>query len=226
MSKAPVITIDGPSGSGKGTIASWLANHLGWHFLDSGALYRLVALQAIQRQLSASDAAQLAVEADRLDAEFSVQSDGSLKILLNDEDVSLAVRTEDCSRVASEVAAIPGVRAALLDRQRKFCQTPGLVADGRDMGTVVFPDAELKIYLTASVEARAQRRYKQLNQKGIGANLATLLQDIEARDERDQRREASPLKPAADALTLDTTEMTISEVCEEVLQHAKKRGLA
>ncbi|MBN1378402.1 MAG: (d)CMP kinase [Gammaproteobacteria bacterium] len=214
MSAIPVITVDGPSGSGKGVISQWLAQKLGWHLLDSGALYRLLALAAEKHSLSLSDIVRLVELAQKLDIQFDTQSAEGVITFLAGEDVSLALRTEECARNASQVAAIPEVRTALLERQRAFRQVPGLVADGRDMGTVVFPDAELKIFLTASAAERARRRHKQLNQKGISANLAALSEEIRARDERDQNRAVSPLKPAANAIILDTTHMGIDAVCQ------------
>lgn len=223
---APVIAVDGPSGSGKGTISQWLAATLGWHLLDSGALYRLVALAAQRQGIGLDDTEALAAAALALNVEFDAHSGEGVQVVMAGEDVSRALRTEECARDASHVAALPAVRQALLDRQRMFRKPPGLVADGRDMGSVVFPDAELKIFLTASAECRARRRHKQLNQKGIGANLADLLEEIRARDSRDQSRAVSPLKPAPDAFVLDTTGMTIGEVCEAVYAEARARGLA
>jgi cytidylate kinase len=225
VSRIPVITVDGPSGSGKGTISQRLAHRLNWHLLDSGALYRLVALAAGRTGIALDNAPALAAAARSLDITFDTQSGDGVLTRLGGEDVSLALRTEETGHAASIVAAIPEVRAALLARQKAFAQAPGLVADGRDMGTVVFPGADLKVFLTASAEARAERRYKQLNQKGISATLAALLRDILARDERDQTRAISPLKPAADALVLDTTVMGISEVCDRVFAEVEAKGL-
>jgi cytidylate kinase len=223
--RVPVIAIDGPSGSGKGTISQRLAERLGWHLLDSGALYRLTALAARQAGVNLQDATALAGIAAGLAVDFRIMQGEGVEPYLNGENVSAQLRTEECGRDASIVAAIPAVRQALLGRQRGFRRSPGLVADGRDMGTVVFPDAELKIFLTASAESRAERRYKQLNQKGIGANLAGLLQDILARDERDRSRAASPLKAAEDAVVLDTTELSIDQVCDRVFAQVQARGL-
>jgi cytidylate kinase len=220
----PVLTIDGPSGSGKGTICALVAKDLGWHLLDSGALYRLVALGAMRHGIDLTDEAALTVYASELDVEFELQSDGSApRILLEGEVVGDALRTEACGNAASKVAALGAVREALLQRQRDFQQSPGLVADGRDMGTTVFPDAGVKIFLTASVDERAQRRYKQLKEKGISANLPDLLTEIAERDARDAERSVSPLKPAADAVVLDTTSLTINEVRDKVLGLCRER---
>lgn len=210
-----VITIDGPTASGKGTITRLLASRLGWHILDSGALYRLVALAAIKHSISLDDVESLVPLSAHLDVEFLAGEDGEeMTILLEGEDVTLELRTETTGNGASRVAAIPEVRAALLERQRAFRQPPGLVADGRDMGTVVFPDAVLKIFLTASAEERAQRRYNQLKDKGLSVTMRSLLDEIAERDERDQNRAASPLVPAEDAVTLDTSELSINEVVD------------
>jgi CMP/dCMP kinase len=210
----PVIAIDGPSASGKGTISQLVAGHLGFHFLDSGALYRLAALAAIRKGVALDDEARLAILAAHLEIVFR-----GGKILLDHKDVTNDVRAEEVGSGASRIAVLPCLRQALLDRQRAFRMQPGLVADGRDMGTVVFPDAVLKIFLTASAEERAKRRYKQLIEKGMGANMATLLDDIRKRDERDSGRAAAPLQKAEDAILLDTTAMTIPSVVEEVLAH-------
>lgn len=209
----PVITIDGPSASGKGTIAQLVARKLAFHYLDSGALYRLVALSAIQSNVDNTNESALAEIALNLNVRFH---DSSLQ--LNGEDVTNSIRTEECGNLASIIASQLKVRAALLQRQRAFRQPPGLVTDGRDMGTVVFPDATLKIFLTASAEERAQRRYKQLIEKGINANIQTLLQDIYARDARDSTRDISPLKQGEDTKLLDTTSLSIEEVVNEVLR--------
>ena len=215
---APVITIDGPSASGKGTISSLVAQALGWQMLDSGALYRLVGYAAIKQSIALDDTASLGRIARELDVRFIAGVNGQeTKIYLGDENVTLAIRTEESGKAASTVAAHPQVRSALLDRQRAFQQLPGLVADGRDMGTVVFPGAKLKIFLTACAEERAKRRYKQLMEKGISANLAQLFDEIAERDKRDSQRDAAPLKPAKDAVELDTTHMTIPEVVDRII---------
>jgi cytidylate kinase len=210
----PVITIDGPSASGKGTVAERAARALGFHFLDSGALYRLTALAAMRRGVALDDEARVAELAASLPASFR---DGA--VWLGDDDVSDAIRQEAVGEGASRVAALPAVRAALLGRQRAYRQPPGLVADGRDMGTVVFPAAVAKVFLTASAEARAERRYKQLIEKGMSASLPALVSDMRARDARDAGRSVAPLKPAADALLLDTTQMGIEAAVEAVLRH-------
>ena len=217
MNAAPVIAIDGPSASGKGTVAQAVARALGFHYLDSGALYRLVALAAVNRGIDLADDAAVGLVAAGLEAQFT----GS-DVLLGGERATEAIRTEACSAAASRVAAVPGVRAALLDRQRSFRKPPGLVADGRDMGSVVFPDATLKVFLTASLETRAERRHKQLKDKGIAANIHTLLRDLAERDARDAARTLAPLEPAADARILDTTGLTVDEAAAAVL--ASYRG--
>lgn len=208
----PVITIDGPSASGKGTVAQRVATQLGFHYLDSGALYRLVALKAMQSEVDFADETQLADIAQQLDVVFKNDA-----VLLEDNDVTLAIRAEECGIGASQLAALPQVREALMARQRAFCQAPGLVTDGRDMGSVIFPQARLKIFLTASAEIRAQRRYKQLMEKGIDANIADLLEDIEKRDERDKSRSIAPLQQGADAKLLDTSSLSITQATDKVL---------
>lgn len=212
---APIITLDGPGGAGKGTISRLLACRLGWHLLDSGAMYRVTALAATKSGVDFSDIAAVSKVASTLDVVFE-PSDSGVSVILAGEDVSAEIRTEACGELASRVATIGPVREALLGRQRAFQRMPGLVADGRDMGTVVFPAAELKIYLTASAEERARRRYKQLIGKGISVNLARLLEDIVERDQRDMTRELAPLKPAEDAVVVDTTALTIDEVVTKI----------
>ncbi|MDH4255858.1 MAG: (d)CMP kinase [Gammaproteobacteria bacterium] len=213
----PVLAIDGPSGSGKGTIARRVAQALGWHLLDSGALYRLVGLAGARRGIDPGAAAELAVLARELDIRFEVDPEGSERIVLDGEEVGPELRSEECGRLASAVAALPAVREALLGLQRGFREAPGLVADGRDMGTHVFPDATLKVFLTATVEERANRRYKQLKDKGIDVSLAALSRDIAARDKRDTERSVAPLEPADDARVLDSSHLTIDEVTRIVL---------
>lgn len=220
----PIITIDGPSGTGKGTLAIHLTRRMGWRLLDSGALYRVVAYQARRQGIALDATSDLVSIATDLPLEFR-QCDDNVQIRLDGDDVTDEIRSEVIGNGASVVAAVPLVRSALLVRQRGFLQPPGLIADGRDMGTVVFPSAELKIFLTASPAVRAERRYKQLKQKGIGVNLARLSEDIEARDRRDERREVSPLQPASDAIILDTTALDIAAVEGQVYALARERGL-
>ncbi|RKZ80812.1 MAG: (d)CMP kinase [Gammaproteobacteria bacterium] len=215
MSNIPVITIDGPSGSGKGTIAQLLAKDLGWHYLDSGAIYRVLAQAAIKHNVDFSDEQKLAEMAQKLDLVFSLEKD-ELLVILEGVDVSTLIRSEQAGNAASKVAALPLVRAALLDRQRAFCQSPGLITDGRDMGTVVFPDADYKVFLTASAQIRAERRYKQLKEKGIESNLADLVAEISERDIRDSQRKVAPLRPADDALQLDSSSMGIDAVFKHI----------
>ena len=222
----PVITVDGPGGSGKGTLAGMLAARLGWHLLDSGALYRLLAFAAHSHGTDLTNEEILTNLAAHLDVQF-IPADGDTEqqIILEGEDVSRAIRNETVGAGASKVAALPAVREALLGRQQVFRQAPGLVADGRDMGTVVFPDAPLKIFLTASPEIRAERRYRQLLEKGETANLTGLLDEINARDERDMNRSIAPLRPAEDAILIDSSHMSIENVLETVQAEARKRNL-
>lgn len=225
--QAPVIAIDGPSGSGKGTIASLLAKQLGWSLLDSGALYRLLAFAARNHGVDLTNEEALKLLAAHLDVQFVAAANGQpQRIILEGEEVTDAIRNEQIGAGASQVAALGAVRDALLQRQRAFQEMPGLVADGRDMGTVVFPDAPLKIFLTASAEERARRRYLQLKAKGDDVNLASLLDEIRLRDERDTQRTVAPLKPAADAIQLDSTELSIEQVLERILSEVANRDLA
>jgi cytidylate kinase len=219
----PLITIDGPSGAGKGTVARRVAEQLGWHLLDSGALYRLVAYAAQKHALPVADESAHAQMAQRLDVHFGVGPSGEEQIWLEGKEVSRAIRTEECGDGASKVAVMPAVRAALIDRQRAFERLPGLVADGRDMGTVIFPHAGLKVFLTASAEERALRRHKQLKDKGLDANLAALSLEIAERDRRDANRPISPLRPADDAVIVDSTSMSIDAVVAQVLELAVAR---
>ena len=218
----PVITIDGPSGSGKGTISRMLARELGFQFLDSGALYRLLAFAAQRRGIALDDESALAALSGELDIRFPADGEGD-RVLLDGEDVGDAIRTEAAGGGASRVAALPAVREALLDRQRRFRLFPGLVADGRDMGTVVFPDAEAKIFLTASAEERARRRCKQLKEKGVSVVFDDVLADIQVRDERDASRSVAPLRPAQDADLVDTSELDIPATIERLRDFLKNR---
>jgi cytidylate kinase len=216
LKEIPVIAIDGPSASGKGTIAKRVAAELGYHYLESGALYRLIALLSLKDSVLEENV--LATLASVMDVEFK-----SEQIFLGKQDVTEKLRSEDCSNRASEVARLPSVRKALLQRQRRFRQPPGLVADGRDMGTVVFPDATLKVFLTAAPEVRAERRYKQLKEKGIDANLRALSRDLQERDARDANRAVAPLVPAADSQVLDSTALSIDAVAERILKLYRER---
>jgi cytidylate kinase len=219
----PIIAIDGPSGSGKGTIARRVATALGLHLLDSGALYRLVALAGARKGVAPEDAEGHAAVARQLEVEFGMDAEGEERILLAGDDVTREIRTEAAGAEASRVAAMPAVRSALLERQHAFARPPGLVADGRDMGTVVFPAAPLKIYLTASPEERARRRHKQLKDKGLTVNIADLSQEIRERDLRDSSRPVAPLRPAEDAVILDSTGLGIEQVVDAVLALARSR---
>ncbi|HEU5399198.1 MAG TPA: (d)CMP kinase [Gammaproteobacteria bacterium] len=222
MTLPPVIAVDGPSGSGKGTISRRVAESLGWYLLDSGALYRILALAAKEAG-AGDDEARLERLAWGLKVEFGQDGKGGERILLAGKDVTRAVRAEETGERASQLAVIPGVRMGLAGLQRSFRRAPGLVADGRDMGTVIFPDARLKIFLTASARERAERRYNQLKEKGLTANLDALFHDISARDERDQTRSLSPLQPAADAVLVDTTGIGIDQVVARVMALARER---
>jgi cytidylate kinase len=221
---SPVIAIDGPSGSGKGTVSRQLATRLGWHYLDSGALYRLVALAALRRPIPLDDAAGLATLAATIEVRF-VPSAEAERIYLGETEVAGELRTEHAGEAASVVAAIPAVRNALLQRQRDFVRPPGLVADGRDMGTVVFPSAVLKVFLTASANERAVRRHKQLKEKGIDVSLPDLSGDIAQRDARDANRAVAPLRPAPDAQVIDSTSLTPEEVVARILLWLKDAGV-
>ena len=215
MADIPVLTIDGPSGSGKGTVAQLMAKELGWHYLDSGALYRVLAQAAIKHHIDLANENAVAEIAQKLDVEFVVQQ-GTLIVLLEGVDVSTLIRSEQAGNAASKIAALPQVRSALLERQYAFRQAPGLVTDGRDMGTVVFPDARYKVFLNASAEERAKRRHKQLKEKGIESNLAGLVAEISERDQRDRQRTVAPLRPADDAIELDSTSLGIDDVFHRV----------
>lgn len=220
----PVITIDGPVSSGKGTVARRVAARLGWHLLDSGALYRVLGLHAERRGVPLDDEMRLVDLAEQLPVAFK-EGAGDTAVILDGEDVGETIREERVGELASQVAVLQPVRDALFARQRAFAQRPGLVADGRDMGTVVFRDAPLKVFLTASAEERARRRYTQLKEKGFGANLATLIEDIRTRDERDMQRAVAPLKPAPDAVEIDSTELNVEQVVDRILDEAGARSL-
>ena len=225
-SNAQVICLDGPSGVGKGTICLAVAKKLGWHILDSGSLYRITALQVSRKfpetEVVDIDESQLVDIAQNLNVSYE-ENNSELAIILDGQEVSSLIRNEKIGDIASKVAAVSAVRSALLARQRAFLQAPGLIADGRDMGTVVFPDAILKIFMTASAEERAQRRYKQLKEKGLDVNLASLVEELRQRDERDMKRETAPLKPASDAIIIDTTRLDIEQVTKEVMYWVEQR---
>ena len=225
MAAAPIVTIDGPSGSGKGTISREVARYAGWHLLDSGALYRLAAMEGVRRGLAPDDVAGHAKWAEIMDVTFGVRPDGSEIVTLAGQEVTAELRSESAGAGASRVAAWPPLRAALLARQHAFAQSPGLVADGRDMGTVVFPTADLKIFLTASADERALRRYKQLKDKDSGVSLPALSREIAERDLRDSTRAVAPLKPAPDAEVIDSTALTIEQVVNRVLELGRERSL-
>ncbi|MEQ9509280.1 cytidylate kinase [Alloalcanivorax xenomutans] len=220
----PIIAIDGPVSSGKGTVARRVASALGWHLLDSGALYRVLGLYARHQGVALDNKLELVDLAENLPVRF-VERGGDTRVVLEETDVSEEIRQESVGELASQVAVLQPVRDALFARQRAFAQAPGLVADGRDMGTVVFRDAPLKIYLTASAEERARRRYNQLKEKGFDATLAALVEDIRTRDERDMKRSVAPLKPAEDALELDSTDLTVDQVVARILDEAAARSL-
>jgi len=219
----PVITIDGASGTGKGTVSQLIAKRLGWEFLDSGALYRVLALAAQKHSVALDNEKALEVLGEHLDVQFIAQESSSSKIILEGEEVTDVIRTEKIGNAASQIAALPAVRASLLSRQRAFRNAPGLIADGRDMGTVVFPDAELKIFLLASPEERALRRYNQLKERGISVTLSDLIKELCERDKRDQERTVAPLKPAEDAIRIDTDRLTIEQVVERIISEIKRK---
>lgn len=226
MNQTPVITIDGPSGAGKGTASQIIAEKLGWHLLDSGALYRLLALAVAHHGMKIDDVETLKVLAEHLDVQFKKGEDGETEIILEGEVVTQAIRTEEVGNNASKLAAIPAVREGLLLRQQAFAQEPGLVADGRDMGTVIFPDAAVKIFLTASAEERANRRFQQLKLKGEDVSIEELVKTIKERDERDANRSVSPLVPAAGAIIVDSTTQSIEQVVDTILSEVAKKGIS
>ncbi len=218
----PVITIDGPSGAGKGTVCRLLAQKLGWDILDSGAIYRVLALASIHHQIEPSDEESLIPLAAHLDVQF-LSTETSSKIVLEGEEVTLSIRNEEVGGIASQIAALPRVREALLRRQRAFRQLPGLIADGRDMGTVVFPDAEVKVFLTASAEERANRRFLELKDKGHDVKIGDLLTEIQARDDRDTNRKVAPMVPAEDAIEIDSTDISAQEVFQQLIEVIEKK---
>ena len=222
MHPIPVVTVDGPSGAGKGTLSALIAEKLGWHLLDSGAIYRVLAVAAMHHDLPVDDESAVVPLASGLDVSFEIDKE-QRRVVLEGEDVTDDIRTEEVGAVASQVASLARVREALLRRQRAFQQDPGLVADGRDMGTVVFPDANVKLFLTASAEARAERRYNQLKDKGLDVNIARLLTDIKARDDRDANRSIAPLVPAEDAVVIDSTDLDINQVFESAMEIINSR---
>lgn len=222
VTKVPVITIDGPSGTGKGTLCHMLAAHLGWHFLDSGALYRVLAFAAVKQGIDFSDVKKLVLAAHALNLRFEIDNDQNSMVILDEQNISGDIRTEQCGQNASKIAVIPEIREALLARQRAFAVPPGLVTDGRDMGTVVFPHATLKIFLYASTEERAARRFLQLKESGNDASLAQVVDELVKRDARDTERACSPLRPAEDAAHVDTTGLTIVQVFDNVVHLVDK----
>jgi len=220
LESIPVITIDGPSGAGKGTVARIVAEQLGWHLLDSGAIYRVLAVATQHHHVNLDDEEHLIPMAAHLDVQFEITGEGESKVILEGEDVTDTIRTEEIGALASKVAAFPRVREALLRRQRAFSVAPGLVADGRDMGTIVFSKAPVKVFLTATAEERADRRFNQLKEKGVDVRIGRLLDDIRQRDDRDRNREVAPLIPAEGALIIDSTDLSIQEVVNKVLSFA------
>ena len=222
MHPIPVVTVDGPSGAGKGTLSALIAEKLGWHLLDSGAIYRVLAVAAMHHDLPVDDESAVVPLASGLDVSFEIDKE-QRRVVLEGEDVTDDIRTEEVGAVASQIASLARVREALLRRQRAFQQDPGLVADGRDMGTVVFPDANVKLFLTASAEARAERRYNQLKDKGLDVNIARLLTDIKARDDRDANRSIAPLVPAEDAVVIDSTDLDINQVFDSAMEIINSR---
>lgn len=224
--QCPIITIDGPGGTGKGTVGQILARELGWHFLDSGVLYRALALAAVKHNVTFDNEPALVILAAHLDIQFiTADSEVEPRLIFEGEDVTESIRTEQCGSIASKVSVLRGVREALLERQRAFAEPPGLVTDGRDMGSIVFPNATLKVFLMASCEERARRRHKQLKEKGINANIDTLVHELAERDTRDRQRAVSPLVPAKDAMIIDTTTLSVNDVVDRVLQEVKQRHL-